>query len=523
MAISAVNQFDQHVGARILEFLHSGTPWHRGLWNVGSVLVLDEVLEAAEARQVHTLSDAAFGYLINNANAALGPDPGLGEPERRRVLQSALTNRLNLNDADYHLVAMHRDEGRRSYLRRWADALSHDDHHLKPERTARAITSHLLDAGFSSDFLHRWWKYRLRHQPATMPLADLVSEAADLAQSKPRTFEVMMALESAVAPRAIKPAGWVDATTVSKWLDAQRFTSRDVRQAGGLIMTIDALDAGVAARRAIELLDRFAARAAVSSTDRLKAIAYVWVRGEREPFPINSTQRGVSVRALEREGKVFADGEANLLDAALELLSHLQASSPSAAVAGGWAAIEALLGEYQNHAVAADRLAMLVACSFPRAELTVLSYQLERLGGPLAAGLGTLTTNRDRAALVLRHLPALKDAKQLKPDDLAALARMHMLVAHPQRALADIHEHATAAFRRLYRLRNLVLHWGKTDAVCLRASLRTASPLVGAGIDRIVHAHYVEKLQPLELVARARTAMATIGTTRGPSCVDLLA
>jgi hypothetical protein len=59
----------------------------------------------------------------------------------------------------------------------------------------------------------------------------------------------------------------------------------------------------------------------------------------------------------------------------MELVEPLDAQPPSAAVAGGWAAIEALLtgpGDRDQRMLAGDRMAALVACSFPRAELTTL-------------------------------------------------------------------------------------------------------------------------------------------------------
>ena len=99
---------------------------------------------------------------------------------------------------------------------------------------------------------------------------------------------------------------------------------------------------------------------------------------------------------------------------------------------------------------------------------------------------------------------------------------MSELARDSHRVLSDVQEHVATAFRRLYRQRNLVLHWGKTDGVALRASLRTTAPLVGAGIDRIIHAHYVDALSPLQLVARAKMALATVGTTNGPRCIELL-
>jgi hypothetical protein len=56
----------------------------------------------------------------------------------------------------------------------------------------------------------------------------------------------------------------------------------------------------------------------------------------------------------------------------------------------------------------------------------------------------------------------------------------------------------------------------------LLPSLRTASRLVGAGIDRIAHAAYVERTEPLQLAARARLSMSLIHPMDVEGCLDLL-
>src|SRR2546427_8338848 len=46
-----------------------------------------------------------------------------------------------------------------------------------PERAARCIAAYLLDIGFSSDFLHRWWTFRIKHQAGERSLAELITDA----------------------------------------------------------------------------------------------------------------------------------------------------------------------------------------------------------------------------------------------------------------------------------------------------------------------------------------------------------
>jgi len=95
---------------------------------------------------------------------------------------------------------------------------------------------------------------------------------------------------------------------------------------------------------------------------------------------------------------------------------------------------------------------------------------------------------------------------------------MRDLLDNPRIVLMDVEKHARSAFRRLYRHRNLVLHWGKVHSVALLACLRTVAPLVGAGVDRIAHAHFVSKKHPLDLAARARLQLDLLGgsTSDGP-------
>jgi hypothetical protein len=76
--------------------------------------------------------------------------------------------------------------------------------------------------------------------------------------------------------------------------------------------------------------------------------------------------------------------------------------------------------------------------------------------------------------------------------------------------------------RRLYRTRNIVLHGGSTQGAALKAALRVAAPLVGAGLDRITHAMLIEGLAPLDLAARAEVGLKLVGGETGLSVVDLL-
>lgn len=274
----------------------------------------------------------------------------------------------------------------------------------------------------------------------------------------------------------------------------------------------------------------FAARVAVGLPGDLVFTTQsdAWIAGKEKPFGFSSPRRQVDIHSLSRQDALFAvdaPGLEQKMSSALELLAALETGSPGTAVASGWAAVETLLSRSRTANVgAADDLAVLVACSFPRAELTTLSFRYaESHDDGITEQLDASGSNRDRAAA---FADAVKDeiVQPLRePSDAAALARMTEVLSAPNQTLDRIRGYASEAFRRLYRQRNLVLHAGNIESIALRPVLRTVPPLVGAGIDRIVHAALATPPQPAaDLVARAAAELALVGTPSGVHIVDLL-
>jgi hypothetical protein len=142
--------------------------------------------------------------------------------------------------------------------------------------------------------------------------------------------------------------------------------------------------------------------------------------------------------------------------------------------------------------------------------------------------LAAYTTNIDRASCLADALrvsgPDALDfsGARTKHSDRPAAERMAALLADPRRVLTEVMGTYRIALRRPYRTRNIVPHGGATQGVALRASLRTAAPLVGAGLDRIVHAAQVQQLDPLDLAARAEVSLRLVGGETGLPAVKLL-
>jgi hypothetical protein len=361
----------------------------------------------------------------------------------------------------------------------------------------------------------------------------LHDEAERLAIASPRSFEVLVPFVSVPNRQTLAEnmPEWRGAPQVRSWL-AQHADADSVRHYGGFLYSIRAMDAYAAAYQAGEIVGRLLTRSGYTRKKRsgLQPEGKLWVEGIREPLPLEPPARAVDVLSLQQERTLYRIVAQDVLDDALELAGPLNKGAPGPAVAGGWAALESLLhhsgdpaDQKEGRAVAATRMAAIVACSWPRAELTALSYA-HQPDAPdlLSAHLAAAGTNHQRAVAVAAAIEAGRMPVTPKAADAAAVFRMAGLVASPKKTLLDVRATVEGSLRRLYRQRNIVLHGGSVQSVALRAALRTAAPLVGAGLDRIAHAYLADRVLPLDVAARAELRLAITGGGEAPPVTGLL-
>ena len=270
-----------------------------------------------------------------------------------------------------------------------------------------------------------------------------------MALNPAKEYEVLVAFSAFTKRKGSMPAEWLDATSVSHWLKLRNFDVKEIRQKGGMLMRIRARDPDVAVDSAREQLECMAARVRVGSSRDFSLVPTAWIDGETREFSLLHDGRDVDVHSLERKNQLYLQDSYSRVDAGIELLEPLASAAPATAVASGWAAFEALLSEPGNHAVVADRMGAIVACSFPRAELTVLSYQAGKADAALAARLNTCHTNRDRAEMIADEIANQPTISLPDHSDRAAYQRLKKLLADPHPVLKDIEAYTTAAFRRL--------------------------------------------------------------------------
>jgi hypothetical protein len=514
-----LDDYSQLVVARLIDFFGFNTSWQRRLWDVGTSLALRELLEATEAVQGGALSKAALNRVIASLRSAALSDPAVPVAVKSIVSDHARSE-VAFGGHDYKVLQQQIAPLEKDYLLRWAGLVDDVEKRPGPDWTAAAIASHLLDIGHNPNYLYRWCEYRMGDTSPEQTLGELLEEANELAGRVPQEWEVLVAFERAPLPANEAPPGWLSGKGVNAWLKSNEFDPVATEVFGGLVLHLVARDPDAAVEQASGAVDRLGSRVALASKRQaLVPLETIWVAGRPRSYQLMRYARGIEARSLDSTDRMYTFGAPSRVDEAIQLLRPLNDGAPESAVASGWAAIETLFvgpGDYSNRIAGGERAATIAACSLPRAELTTIAYACLREGkDELAKSIKGAGSSLDRASLVADAIIA-DTISPPRDADRAAASRMKELIDDPPRELRKIRGYMAGAIARLYRQRNLVLHWGRTEPVALSASLRTAAPLVGAALDRAVFAWGSERLDPLELAARARVRMhglagATVG------------
>lgn len=512
------------------ELADGRTSWHRALWQAGSVVLVQEVIEATEATWSGTItSDEAMRDVIRNAREQLRRDQGAGSSERRTELDTLISalepaknakarpsaaGHRDLDQIRDHLASM-----RRGYLDRWFDHL--DGTALagsEVELTARLIVSHLIDEGLHRSHIHGW----LTNLEPNASLMEVVDAGRSMLLEEERTFEFLVGVQRADAD-VVDGFGvrWRDTATYLAAFDliSDPRVSRPRAGAGAVRWSVEARDPHSAMAQLSAWKERVLARVRIGLGEDNKL--------EFEPFVIDVggsrirthrvEQRRMRIPSIQRHRLFDADATiGDQVDDALGLLASHSTTAYGPSIASVWAAAEGLLGRPGGKGVdVADALADIITCSFPRAEVNELARKWAKHGDDdLAKELKAERSSTRRAELMAAALleggPAFRD-----DADRAAAARYAEVLRQPAEVLRRVREYYRTTFRRLYYQRNFIMHAARFDSVTLAVASRTAPALVSAGVDRIVNALAAESIRPLVLAARASNEIALLGRPGG--------
>ncbi|TPW78091.1 hypothetical protein [Schumannella soli] len=493
------------------------------------MVLLQEVREAVEATWSGALtSDEAMKDVIAGAKRQASRDRGLGDQKARELLVALLDQLLPVGkERSKSSAALQQildristliDRSRAGYFQRWIELVGAEGvAATEVEVIARLLVAHLTDEGLHRSHLHGW----LSNLPEDAPLGEVLQEGRQMLLEPPRQFTFLVSVVSAHKDvRASMKELWREADDYLRAFEQSANPKKIATPrlgAGAIEWSCTARDPHGAMVELLAWQQRVVVRTQlglgvagnVTFGPHVIDVVSSKVRTPREdlrPLRIPTIQRN----RLFSGGLKFSDQ----LDGAIELLASHTGAAKGASVASVWAAAEGLLGRPGGKGTdVADRLADIVACSFPRAEVTALARSWAGRGGDDLAARLTTASSDEQARMMADQLIRSGDPGFIKEADQAAVARYVQLSKSPAEVLARVRSYYSAAFRRLYYQRNFVMHAARFDSVSLSASARTAPALVAAALDRIINAQQGEvSMSPLQLAARAENELSLVGT-----------
>ncbi len=493
----------QGVIARILEISSTRAPWHRRLWRCGTIQIARELLaeSATPGVSVSAVEDSKK-YLQH----ALATDPGIADRGKAvRSTISAIKPGITRESHAWVNLREHVDRMDANYLTTWAQELEKAKP-IEVEGTARRIAAHILDSGYHKNSLYSWIRAACT-DPEQATCAEILDEAAQRLRRPERayTFCVPVTTKPTFPVTADEAPGWLTAPDTVVWKRTYAADTPAVRHQGAFLLTVPAKDINSAADRArsriADLETKFHFGPHV-----IRIATQMWSKEKGQAFPTQATNRMLDVHAFDRLGRVQDLTMPDFITSALALIHPVRTGAAHIAVMSGWSAIESLLVDVadEGDVVAAKRFSLIVAASMARAELTGLAWTYALTHeDDLAAEIRGFDRNLDRAKRFQRHLCAGTAVRLPNEVDRLALSRIRPLLTDPRPAITRIAEILTREFVRLYRKRNLIVHGGHTHNTNLHAVIERMSPLIGAGIDRIVHAGLKYGIPPIQLSATA--------------------
>ncbi|MGL4306925.1 MAG: integrase [Mycobacteriaceae bacterium] len=493
---------------RMMEITSTVTPWHRRLWHSGTMQLARELLdESIKPGAKVAAVDRQRNYLMKS----LESDPGIkdrGQCVRGTIkLIKAGTSDLshtwiNVNE---HVLRM-----QASYLKNWAEIFD-SRATVSVEGAARRITAHLLDLGMHKNSLYSLLRATKNSQDS-VSLGDFFRIVDSQAKRAERTYIFCVPVET--KPKfpigSGSTQGWMSASETAQWKSSHAPDASNVRQQGSFLLEVKARDVNSAADKARSVISNLVTKFQLGTSKRIVVCSKMWSLEKNADFPTQATNRIVKILSFERLERVQELVMDDYIANTLSLVQPLQTGAPHIAVISGWSAIESLLVEQsdEDSSIAAERFSLIVAASMVRAELTSLSRRyMETYKDSFARRMQNCSENIDRARLF--QIRAMSDERidlHSQVENMA-LTRIQPVLKNPGAEVRKIADILTPEFARLYRKRNMVIHGGQIQGNNLHAISETLAPLIGAGIDRIVHVGLKYQVGAVHLSAVAQSRL----------------
>lgn len=511
--------------ARMMEITSTQAPWHRRLWRSGTMQIARELLEESVRPGA---PEAAITDQRSYVQHCLRTDHGIAD-HGKCVEGTIKAIKPGITESSHAWINLreHFDRMNDSYLVNWADSLDSPAANGKPidvEGAARRITAHLLDAGMHKSSLYAWLR-AIRDNSTATTIGDFLREADSRLKQPERTYTFCVPVEKMGSFDVASASGWMTAQETAQWKRLHAKKAQGLLQRGSFLLEVQGRDVNAAADKARSRISNLAAKFHLGSRTPIVICPSMWSKEKGSEFPTHATNRVINVRSFELLGRVQDLEMQDYITNTLALVQPLSTAAPHIAVISGWSAIESLMvgSSDAQDAVSARRFSLIVAASMLRAELSWLSRTyVQTHDGTAAEEMASCEKNIDRARLFQMYACANPQIDLQKPIDNLALERIRPALIDPRGEVEKISGILTREFTRLYRKRNMIVHGGHTQESNLHSISETLAPLIGAGIDRVVHVGLMFDVRPIELSAVAESRVHYLVPATSTSSGNLL-
>ncbi|MBB2965599.1 hypothetical protein FHX33_000331 [Leifsonia aquatica] len=490
---------DDGAGKAIIERvvdLHSLTvPWAQQLWRTNALQALRHCAALAESGA----RDRPKSWSLKYARDAIASDPNVPPAERGFLLRTLSINAEKLVPGSTSLLQLELAEGHLSEnYWDWMIGFFNSKDDTQPvassgidiDQAAWRIGSLLRSAGLSDRWVVNYFSYHLNHNAKRVSVADVLVEAREVARGEPG-WVFLVPLESARGYNIPSTPPFLPRRDFEDRFKTEFPTEPMPSNRGGLELRPDTIDKYAAiewAEREVRaLLNR---HNAAGNRRILRPVNRAWVLpGAWQTELSFAPQSRVRLPSLDAfgGGQLFHPAS-DEVEAATDLLIAADMTSERAACVATWSVLETLFADesdFGDLASIADRAADILVCLYVRDAYERLAVGHSRGGNDALADELRSSARPRRAELIAESL----GTRGLAVNSTLGAAAIQTALQLKQGAVAILHQQLATALRRLYDVRNQIVHAGVVAPYGLQSVYYDSVVLV-SGLLSEVHAQY---------------------------------
>ena len=525
------------LASEISYYVTSRLGWTTTVFLQSTPSLIEELLLARIQLSKGILNAPSFENVRAQVARQLPTDPGMGDDVTRTILNQLVPRNADEFKDDshkYRALASKIDEIKGNYLSNWQAEFTKADYMAAPTSgqasiipapdAAAFITTFLLAAGLSSEYLSKWVSYRLLQASPAITLSDFMQQLIHQYETGYGRSEIMVVLDQSAAPIARAVDGWLSRREVDLWFQQNGFTPpKGVH--GGILYVADQWDIYGALQDVSSALRRISYRTSLKFDKSPVFNRLAWIKGVESPRRIPSLskfQARISGYQMEAPSLVSPTSD-NRLEVTIEFLQAASTVGGAAAAGMLWAAVETLLAAPgdPNKMEAVQRGANIDLVVFIRSNvLSAIGILMgackdEQLGQEISAAQYSDRPSRLESALKSREFESLANAS------------VRTYLGHTANLLNKAYvDRLNHSFRQcldgLYRQRNMVLHGGVTDGPLLESYLRCGFPLVAGIVNQYGRANEKSLTDPQVVAFQAYASIESYKLRASSNIVDFL-